>query len=123
MKHVQNVLSQAVAQIEGSFDFGIVAFNLDDLAPSKVFQLSTREKVRQAIDAFNTQFLRAQERHFRKYLTAGRLLSALVSTRIRVDIYRGDRSQHALQSTFWTIPGLPREKERQIMRFYYQFIG
>src|SRR5262249_26129410 len=33
-KHVQNVLSEAVAQIESAFQFGIVAINLDDLVPA-----------------------------------------------------------------------------------------
>jgi hypothetical protein len=123
VKHVQNVLSQAVAQIAGSFAFGIVAINLDDLVPSKIFQLSTQDTMSRAIDAFNTRFLRAHERHFRKYLATGRLLSALVSTRILVDVYRGNRCHHARQSTFWSIPGLPREQERQMKRFYDQFMG
>ena len=33
-KHVQNVLSQAVHQIEDSFEVGIVALNLDDFTPA-----------------------------------------------------------------------------------------
>jgi hypothetical protein len=35
-RHVQNVLSEAVGQIEGDFDFGIVGLNLDDLLPEGV---------------------------------------------------------------------------------------
>jgi len=33
-KHVQNVLSKAVAQIESGFEIGVVAVNLDDLFPA-----------------------------------------------------------------------------------------
>jgi hypothetical protein len=68
-KHVQNVLSQAVAQIEASFDFGIVAINIDDLVPANhILRTPTQETMSQHISILNDRFLKTHERHFRKYL-------------------------------------------------------
>jgi hypothetical protein len=124
-KNVEKVLSQAVAQIEASFDFGIVAVNLDDLRPpNQILQFSTQEEMRQFVKDFNRQFLGSHKRHFRKYLASGRLLSALVSTRVLADVYYCAHGFNpGRQSTFWTIPGLLPEKERQLKRFYNQFMG
>ena len=124
-KHVQNVLSQAVAQIEATFDFGIVAVNLDDLVPPNlILRTPTQQTMSQFISNFNARFLQSHERHFRKYLASGRLLSALVSTSVLADVYRGrTRFNNARQSTIWTIPGLPPEKDRQLKRFYDQLMG
>lgn len=119
-KHVQNVLSQAVAQIEPSFEFGIVAVNIDDLLPAnQILKTPTQETMGKYISDLNARFLGEHERHFRKYLAAGRVISALVSTSVLADVYRArTRFNNARQSTVWTIPGLPVEKDRQLKRFY-----
>lgn len=119
-KHVQNVLSQAVSQIESSFDFGIVAVNIDDLVPAnQILRTPTQETMAQYISDLNARFLGSHERHFRKYLASGRVISALVSTSVFADVYGGGtRFNNARQSTVWTIPGLPVEKERQLKNFY-----
>jgi hypothetical protein len=53
-RHVQNVLSQAVAQIEGDFDFGIVAINIDDLVPpNQILRTPNQEKLSQYISDLN----------------------------------------------------------------------
>ena len=119
-KHVQNVLSEAVQQIETSFDFGIVAANIDDLLPAnQLLQAPTHESMKEMIREFNNRFLVTHDRHFRKYLTSGRMLSALVSTAALADVSRANpRLNNVRRSTVWTIPGLPTEKERQLKRFY-----
>jgi hypothetical protein len=119
-KHVQNVLSEAVAQIESNFDFGIVAVNLDDLVPANgILKASTQETMAQRLRDLNAWFLTAHERHFRKYLAAGRVISALVSTGVLADVSRArTRFNNARQFTVWTIPGLPFEKDRQLKKFY-----
>ena len=49
-RHVQNVLSQAVVQIEESFDFGIVAVNLDDLIPANnLLAAPTQERAEEIV--------------------------------------------------------------------------
>jgi hypothetical protein len=119
-KHVQNVLSQAVNQIESSFDFGIVAVNIDDLVPAnQILRTPTQETMAQYISDLNARFIGEHERHFRKYLASGRVISALVSTSVLADVYRArTRFNTARQSTVWTIPGLPVEKDRQLKNFY-----
>jgi hypothetical protein len=119
-KHVQNVLSQAVAQIEASFDFGIIAVNIDDLVPpNKILKTPTHETLSQYIRELNARFLAFHERHFRKYLASGRVISVLVSTSVLADVFRNrPRFNHARQSTVWTIPGLPLQKARELRKFY-----
>lgn len=121
-KHVQNILSQAVAQIEAAFDFGIVAINLDDLVPpDTILQSPNQDAMGQFIDNLNVNFLRRHERHLRKYLASGRILSALVSTSVLADVYgQQTRFNNARQVTVWTIPGLTPEKAKQLGRFYNQ---
>jgi hypothetical protein len=119
-KHVQNVLSQAVAQIESNFDFGIIAVNIDDLVPAnQILRARTHEGMAKYISDLNTRFLIGHERHFRKYLASGRVISALVSTSVLADVYGAPtRFNTARQSTVWTIPGLPFEKNLQLKSFY-----
>lgn len=123
-KHVQNVLSEAVAQIEESFDFGIVAINIDDLLPpNEILRTPTSEDMVKFINNFNTKFLHTHERHFKKYLASGRVISALVSTAVLADVYQAKpRFNHARQSTIWSIPGLAPDKAQQLTRFYNQFM-
>lgn len=123
--HVQNVLSEAVAQIEATFDFGIVAVNLDDLMPeNKILRAPNEKTMSQVIIDFNARFLELHERHFRKYLAPGRLIAALVSTSVLADVYHSrTRFNNAWQSTIWTIPGLPPDKDKQLRRFYDQLMG
>jgi hypothetical protein len=124
-KHVQNVLSEAVAQIELGFEFGIVAVNLDDLVPAnQILRSATYQAMRQYIDDFNANFVRSHDRHFRKYLATGRVVSALVSTSVLADVQHGrPRFNYARQSYYWTIPGLEAEKEKQLKRFYNKLMG
>lgn len=119
-KHVQNVLSEAVGQIEASFDFGIVAINLDDLVPAnQILRTPNQRMMGEFINALNVKFLHRHERHFRKYLASGRMLSALLSASVLADVYaESTRFNNARQVTIWTIPGLPKEKKKQLSRFY-----
>jgi hypothetical protein len=122
--HVQNVLSEAVAQMESRFKFGIVAVNLDDLLPAnQILRTATHEAMGQDIDDFNSKFIRRHDRHFRKYLATGRVVSALVSTSVLADVQHGrPRFNYARQSLVWMLPGLKAEKEKQLNRFYDKFM-
>jgi hypothetical protein len=124
-RHVQNVLSQAVAQIESNFDFGIVAVNIDDLLPAnQILRTPTQKAMAQHVNGLNNRFLQSHERHFRKYLSSGRLISAFISTGVLVDIYRArTRFNNVRQSTVWTIPGLALDKEHALKRFYGRLMG
>ena len=124
-KHVQNVLSKAMAQIESGFEFGIVAVNLDDLVPAnQILRTATHQAMGQYIADFNAKFIRSHDWHFRKYLATGRVISALVSTSIFADVQHGrPRFNYARQSNYWIIPGLETEKEKQLKRFYDKLLG
>ena len=122
--NVEKVLSEAVGQIEAAFDYGIIAVNLDDLIPAdQILKARTQEAMGKFISDLNLAFLHRHKRHFKKYLASGRLLSALVSTSVLADTYtQRPRFNFARQSTIWTIPGLPREKKKQLQRFYTQLM-
>src|ERR1700722_2489471 len=115
-KHVQHVLSKGVAQIESAYDFGIIGVSLDDLPPpDTIFKAPTRDAIGEVLTQANFEFLRDHERHFRKYLSSGRLLGALVSTGGIAEVYQEDpRLNTARQSTMWVIPGLTDEKMQMI---------
>lgn len=125
-RNVEKVLSQAVAQVESGFEFGIVAMNLDDLFPVRSMSrgIPTQAAAGQRVNEFNLQFLRTHERHFRKYLSGGRLISAWIFTGCSADLHaERTRFNTIRQSTIWTIPGLSQEKDIQLRRFYGGVIG
>lgn len=122
-KNLEKVLSSGVAQIEANFEYGIVALNLDDLLPrKKIFVRDDHDDLGRAINDLNLEFLGRHERHFRKYLTAGRVLSAFVSTGCLGYVRNGGPGlNNARQSTGWTIPGLQEDKQKVFRSFYKSF--
>jgi hypothetical protein len=79
--NVEKVLSQAVKQIEGSFECGIVALNLDDLtAARQILSAATVESMGKFLQDMNLAFLSRHKRHLLKYLNSERILAVLVST-------------------------------------------
>jgi len=119
-KNVEKVLSKGVSQIEQEYEFGILAVNIDDLVPAgSLLKAKTQQDMAENISALNLQFLRKHERHFRKYLETGRVLSALVSTSVLADVQNGDvRLNNARQSSVWMIPGLSEDKAAVFNNFY-----
>lgn len=119
-RHVQNVLSQAVSQIEKEFEFGIVAINIDDLLhPQATLNLESSHAVAELLNKYNGEFLRRHDRHFRKYLTGGRIISAIISSCVISDVpYERPQFNNAWQWTVWTIPGLSENQQIQLDRFY-----
>jgi hypothetical protein len=118
-RHVQNVLSEAVAQIEPTFDVGIVALNIDELTPALILTAINEDAMSRRISDLNVRFINRHERHFRKYLVSGRAVCALVSTRCLVDVRTARvRISNARQSTVWTIPGLAVDKDRVLTELY-----
>lgn len=111
-ENFEKVLSNAVHQVERGFDAGIVAINIDDLTPAgTVLRAKSREEMNRFLANQTNAFIRRHQRHFRKYLAGGRLVSALVTLNVTVDILDGKpRFITAREMTFWTIPGLSAEK-------------
>ncbi|OHB76419.1 MAG: hypothetical protein A2Z25_18490 [Planctomycetes bacterium RBG_16_55_9] len=119
-RHVQNVLSEAVNQIQKEYEFGIVAVNIDDLLPAKAtLNLNSSKAVAERLNQYNQEFLQKHGRHFRKYLAKARLISAIISSCIISDVpNEKPRFNNAWQWTVWTISGLPKEHQIQLDRFY-----
>jgi hypothetical protein len=118
--HVQNVLSQAVNQIEKAFEFGIVAINLDDLLPKDVvLKMISSDAVTKKLNQINTEFINRHIRHFNKYLSTSRIISAIVATSIITDVpSERPRFRNTYQWTVWTISDLEERHKMQLSRFY-----
>jgi len=118
--NVEKVLSEAVSQIEKNLDVGIVAVNIDDLIPAdKVLKAASLEEMTRVLRGLNESFIQRHERHLRKYLASGRLISAIVSTSVISDIESERvRINNSRQWAVWTIPGLAESKDRVLKRFY-----
>jgi hypothetical protein len=119
-KHVQNVLSQAVNQIESEFAFGIVAINLDDLLPQDVvLKMHSTVAVLERLNQVNSAFIHKHERHLRKYLSSARILSAIVSCSVLADVESETaRFMNSYQWTVWTLPDVTATQKEQINHFY-----
>ena len=122
--NVAKVLSEAVGQIEATHDFGILAVNLDDLVPAgKILTATTQAAMGKRIEQINRAFLVKHKGHFLRYLTPGRVISALVSTTLLADLSSQNPSFNiASHMTVWTVPGLTRSKKQQLDRFYVQLM-
>lgn len=109
-RHVQNVLSEAVKQIEDSFKFGIVALNLDDLIPEdKFIRANNYTEIVFMLQKLNNQFIQKHDRHLRKYLSSGRLLCILISTTVPATT---EILNFVSQKIIWNIPGLDKSKSQ-----------
>lgn len=124
-KHVQNVLSEAVHQIEDSFEIGIVVLNLDDFTPAdKVLKSSHAQGMTEKLQNLNAVFIQRHERHLRKYLASGRLIAAIVSTAVIADIANAKpQFNNASQWTIWSISGLEKEKGQILRRLQDLVMG
>ena len=119
-KHVQNVLSDAVSQVEDKYTVGLVAVNLDDLLPANgCLRVPDYPAYNEFVNNWNMRFLHDHDRHFRKYLSSGRIVSVYVSTSVVADIFNASpRLNNARQATVWNIPGLAKEKEKLLFSLY-----
>lgn len=121
--NVSKVLSEGVSQIEATHKFGVLAVNLDDLLPGGILPATTEEAMGKRIEKINDAFLRKHKRHFMRYLKPGRAISAMVSTTLLADLSsHKPRFNVGSEATFWTVPGLPPEKLKQLQRFRFQLM-
>ena len=118
-KNVEKILSEAVSQVEGSYDIGVVAVNLDELVPEEcVLKVDTERQMAHMLQGECSDFVHRHERHFRKYLSTGRLVAALFSVHVVAEVAEWNGTfNNCRQSLVWNIPGLVPEKERLLRRF------
>jgi hypothetical protein len=119
-KHVQEVLSKGVSQVGGSFDFGIVSFNIDDLLPEGVIAKARDDRhLAEILLERNHTFIERHKHHFQRYLTDGRLIAIFVSTTVIADILNATpRLYNASQLNIWSPKGIDERYKRQINRLY-----
>lgn len=105
-KHVQNILSEAVRQINREQMRGLVALNIDETGPvGKVLCGHTAADACEALHRQNMEFMGRHERHLRKYLSAERLLGALISSGCVTDLdAERTRLNFTRMHTIWCLP-------------------
>jgi hypothetical protein len=110
-ENVEKTLSVGVAQIERVSEFGLLAINIDDLWPPNQMRMATSEQyLGHTLSQENLQFLDRHDRHFRKYLSSGRVMGALVAS--GGIGYVKPSYVSARQFTTWSIPGLEPAKRK-----------
>jgi hypothetical protein len=120
-KHVQDVLSKGVHQIEASFEYGMVCFNIDDLLPEDAVANTRNNKhIEEVLQARNHEFIQRHGHRFRNYMLDERLLGVLVSTTVIADIADMEpRLHNASQWTIWTLEETKEKYKRQINRLHH----
>lgn len=118
-KNVEKVLSEAVGQVKAGFDVGVVAFNLDDLTPpDTILRVRNKAEMDRSLQRYTDDFLVRHERHFRKYLASGRVVSVLVSVHVIAHVQNWNvQFNNSRSAVAWTIPGLTSEKEVLLQQF------
>jgi len=117
--NVEKVLSEAVGQVEADFNVGVVALSLDELIPPEtVLRVRNKTEMDRFLHKHTDTFVARHERHLRKYLSSGRLVSALVSVSVIAHVLEWKvQFNNARSSLVWTIPGLAPEKEALLTQF------
>jgi hypothetical protein len=121
--NVAKVLSGAVKQIEQHGSCGLVALNIDDLLPKNtVLREATMDRMVATLSTRVDEFIRRHERHLRRYLLPGRTIAALVSCATIADVATASpQFMNARQSIIWQVPGLPKDKEKQMSNLLTAF--
>lgn len=124
-KNVEKVLSEAVSQVEDKFDVGVVALNVDELIPSgTVLRVANKKEMDYFLHKHIDEFVARHERHLRKYLSSGRLVSALVSVNVIAHVLEWKiEFNNARSSLVWTIPSLDPDKEALLKQFRNVVVG
>jgi hypothetical protein len=118
-ENVEKTLSVGVAQIEKVSEYGLLAINIDDLWPQNQLRASTSdEELGYSLTQENLEFLDRHDRHFRKYLSTGRVMGAMVAS--GGIAYVKPSYQSARQFTTWTMPGLEPAKAKLIKELHEQ---
>lgn len=115
--NLQKTFSNGVKQIEkNSFNYGIVAINIDDLLPEKaLLNANTIKDVDEILFSHNMDFINKHQRHFLKYIKDSRILAVLVYSSIFTDIKsHKPRFNTAYQTSVWTVKDL-KEDQRKIL--------
>ena len=117
--NVEKVLSEAVGQVEDDFSVGVVALSLDELIPPEtILRVQNKTEMDRFLHKHIDEFVARHERHFRKYLSSGRLVSALISVNVIAHVLEWKvQFNNARSSLAWTIPGLTPEKEALLKQF------
>jgi len=116
-KHIQNVLSQAVRQIESTTGFGVAAFQLEDsrTPEGSILETESLAKASTILQNANLAFLKEHERHFLKYFSKDRLTAALVATSA---IVVADIPHIGTEWCIWTHPGLSADHKARVKQLY-----
>ncbi len=118
--NLQSLLSKAVSQIEkNSFEFGIVAINIDHLTPEKsILNKNTFTEIGDTLYEENIKFLHRNKHHFIKYLNKNRILAVIICTNVIADVAKETpRFNNAFQWAIWTVPNLDKKHKDKVTSF------
>ncbi|MBK8726606.1 MAG: hypothetical protein IPL96_11345 [Holophagaceae bacterium] len=113
-KHIQNIMSEAVAQIAAIKGPGIVALNIDDLYPPEaILKANDASSISEILNNGNRKFISRHERHLRKYLESSRISACIISSSLVGDaLSDSPRINNFSEMTCWSIPNIGKERQR-----------
>ncbi len=119
-KHVEKTLSNAIAQIEDTFEYGIVAINIDELVPEDLIISAPNEsEAYKQFSHFNYDFIERNERYFLKYIPSGRILAVHVSTSIIANLYASEvQNNNIRHCTYWHDTNIAPKKAQVYRKFF-----
>lgn len=117
-ENLPKTLSNGVRQIK-DYDAGIVAIDVDELIPAQhVLKVKNWKELRDQLQRELHKFLSRHEGTFRKYLSVGRMIGALVSIHGIAEVVESDVPiNNVHENLMWVIPGLPKDKQLIVNQF------
>ena len=119
-KNLENALSKGAKQIKmNSFEYGIVAINIDDLVPeNSLLKADSSLDIFEILNRYNEEFIERHKRHFLKYINNSKIFAVMVSTSVFADVTSATpRFNTASQRTVWTITNLNKEQKKILNSF------
>jgi len=119
-RHIQNVLSEGVHQIEDTTKYGMVTLNIENLLleGKKMVVHNNMDGANNRLQIHLNNFLADHKRHFKKYLSSDRIAGAIVSITCNIE-FVDDKTRHSslwynTQYTIWVYPERNIENEKRI---------
>ena len=127
-KGVEAQVRKGARQVAASGMDGIVAINIDDLAPAQsIIEARTRQQASDRMASFIAAFIDSHRMHIQRFVKDGRCDAIFVSVTVPVDVELSrPRFSSLVQMTVWTLDetsDATRERLRSMRSFFGELLG
>ena len=109
MSHAKSQLRKGCQQLRAMGSPGVVAFNLDDLAPERsVLVQPTRQAANDILHGLNIAFMQRHQWDFQEAVMASKCDGVLLATTVQADVEAmSPRFNRVTEVTLWTVAEAP----------------